>query len=123
MSVFVFMLLLKLICVNLFAGHQPHRMATWSYRTETNGDSIRGSDESPDVECLWVNLHRHTQMEFSFSYNYPSFSGGECVIEPGSLLNTTVIIPDMPETVLLGLAVSTAVSPPLTGSCLQDLQP
>jgi len=97
---------------NLFAGHQPHYQATWSYRTATYGGSIRGFDGSPDVECLWVNLDRHSQEEFSFSYNYPSYDD-ECAIEEGeSLVNTTVTIPDMPTTVFVGLAVSTGVSPP-----------
>jgi hypothetical protein len=97
---------------NLFVSHQPHYQADWSYRLDTNGGSSQNFDGSPDVECLWITLERHSQERFTFSYSYESHVDHNCGIEDWEMLNTTITIPDMAETVLVGLGVSTGVSPP-----------
>eukprot|EP00339_Tiarina_fusa_P001120 CAMPEP_0117003574 /NCGR_PEP_ID=MMETSP0472-20121206/4843_1 /TAXON_ID=693140 ORGANISM="Tiarina fusus, Strain LIS" /NCGR_SAMPLE_ID=MMETSP0472 /ASSEMBLY_ACC=CAM_ASM_000603 /LENGTH=560 /DNA_ID=CAMNT_0004704257 /DNA_START=125 /DNA_END=1807 /DNA_ORIENTATION=- len=95
---------------NLFVSHEPHGQATWSYRLDTNGPSIRGFDGSPDVECLWITLERQSRDVFRFLYNYEG--NDRCTREEGDLLDTTITIDDMPETVLLGLGVSSGIAPP-----------
>jgi hypothetical protein len=50
--------------------------------------------------------------DFTFSYNYPGYNEPECSIADQSIPIANLTIPDMPESVLLGLAVSTGIAPP-----------
>jgi hypothetical protein len=99
------------LAINVFASHQRDAQADWSYRTTYGELPTTGFDGSPDVECLWITLERD-QNDFTFSYAYPD-EQDQCAIENDFLehLITTVTI-DMPEQVMVGLAVSTAIAPP-----------
>jgi hypothetical protein len=95
---------------NLFVSHEPHSQATWSYRLQTGGPATYDFDGSPDVECLWISLERLSRDVFRFMYNYEGNDG--CTTNEWNLLDTTITIDDMPETVLLGLGVSSGIAPP-----------
>jgi hypothetical protein len=101
------------LAVHVFASHQRDAQADWSYRTGYGELPTFGFDGSPDVECLWITLERD-QNEFTFSYAYPSEQQeDQCAIDVDFLDNlTTTVTIDMPEQVLVGLAVSTGIAPP-----------
>jgi Ricin-type beta-trefoil lectin domain len=94
---------------NVFVSHSPNGQADWSYRVVEGGDTILGFDGSPDVTCLWINLARNENV-FSAWYAYEGRT--ECDRESEFIehLNMTFAV-EMPETVYVGLAVSTGVSP------------
>lgn len=96
---------------NIFVSHEPNLNAEWSYRTEFGGTNDGGKDFSLDVTCLWITLERNGN-DFTFSYTYE----GEEKCELDELNNldylTQTVTINMPEDVLVGLAVSTGVAPP-----------
>ncbi|KAL9190363.1 hypothetical protein ACHAXT_007574 [Thalassiosira profunda] len=94
---------------NVFVSHSPQGQADWSFRTEPGGGSIVEFDGSPDVECLWITLARDGD-EFIGSYAYEG--NDMCSVSEYEIALHLHFKVDMPETVFLGLAVSTAVSPP-----------
>lgn len=95
---------------NIFASHSANGQADWSYRSAYGGATLDGFDGSPDVPCLWITLERNND-DFFFSYAYEGQDA--CDMEPEFLedLNGRVTI-DMPDDVLVGLAVSTGVAAP-----------
>jgi hypothetical protein len=94
---------------NVFVSHSPDGQADWSYRTVFGGESIVNMDGSPDVPCLWISLTRDGN-EFSASYAYEG-SAGQCDREEIEFPQLSFTI-EMLETVYVGLAVSSGLSPP-----------
>ena len=97
---------------NIFVSHTPNLSADWSWRTESNGDTVFGEDGSPDVPCLWITLVRERN-DFTFSYAYESDEAGGCKLDGDFVehLTQTVTI-DMVDDVLVGLAVSSKTPTP-----------
>ena len=94
---------------NMFVSHSPHGQAEFSYRNVTGGDTFDDYDGSPDVECLWITLVRDDMKTFSASYAYEGIDSCDRNEIQYPKLSSSI---DMDKTVFVGLAVSTAVSPP-----------
>ena len=103
---------------NVFVSHSPYDQVEWTFRPVEGGDTMTNWHGSHDVECLWITLVRNGD-NFVATYAY---KGGERIdnestdyscdgLEIGDpILSFT--IKDMSSKVYVGLAVSTAVSPP-----------
>lgn len=94
---------------NIFVSHSPNGQSDFSYRNVTGGDTFEDFDGSPDVECLWIALVRDNRNIFSASYAYEGIDSCDRNEIPYPNLSFSI---DMDKTVFVGLAVSTAVSPP-----------
>ena len=83
----------------------------FSYRSATEGETHQDWDGSPDVQCLWITLVRDNNT-FSASYAYPASlwdnSASHCDVSEIAIdFHNQVSIINMPESVYVGLAVST----------------
>ena len=100
---------------NVFISHKPDAQAEWSWRF-LDETYFMGSDGSPDVPCLWITLRRDGD-KFTSTYAYdPQMPDEVCEADQDIGLDQEVII-DMPDTVYVGLSVSSEVYSGPGSSC------
>jgi hypothetical protein len=98
---------------NIFVSHTPNLNADWSWRLEPGGDTMGSEAFSPDVTCLWLTLVREGN-DFTFSFAYESDEEDGCKLDDQNSLEdlTQTVTIDMPNSVLVGLAVSSKTPTP-----------
>lgn len=96
------------VAANAFAQHIPDFSGGWSYRTETGGPTRILDDGSPDEKCQWLTVEREEDqftMSIASVIDYDDDRRCDAESETYDYITRKVMI-DMPEEVLVGLAVS-----------------